>query len=66
MTRIVLSRRPGESIMIGNVRIELIDYHTGSWARIGVDAPRDVKVFRAELIERDPKVRRRKPRHETD
>lgn len=48
---LVLSRRPGEVIQIGeNIRIVLVDCGTGR-ARIGIDAPREIPVWRDELLE---------------
>ena len=48
---LVLSRKPGESIAIGDdVKITFIGMH-GDKARIAIDAPQDVKVMRTELLE---------------
>jgi len=47
---LVLSRRPGESIMIGK-DIEVVVLGTdGLQVRIGVRAPREVTVLRRELV----------------
>ncbi|MBX5492393.1 MAG: carbon storage regulator CsrA [Chloroflexi bacterium] len=47
---LVLSRRPGESILIGdNIAIVVIDTDGGQ-VRLGVQAPRDVPVLRSELL----------------
>ena len=48
---LVLSRKPGESIMVGNHKITVIGV-VGGKIKIGVDAPGDVKVLRLELYER--------------
>ncbi len=49
---LVLSRKPGETIMIGNdIAITLIDTKGGR-ARIGITAPPNVCIFRGELQER--------------
>ena len=48
---LVLSRKLNETILIGdNVRVTLLGIE-GDKIKIGVDAPRDVKIFREELIE---------------
>ena len=46
---LVLSRKVGESIMIGNdVMVTIVEFR-GDQVRIGVDAPRSVQVYREEL-----------------
>lgn len=46
---LVLSRKPGEQIRIGdNVTITLVEVR-GNRIKIGIDAPRDVNVVRSEL-----------------
>jgi carbon storage regulator len=46
---LVLSRRIGESIVIGNqVTITVLEVR-GDQVRIGIDAPRDVQVHREEV-----------------
>ena len=48
---LVLSRKLNETILIGdNIRVTLLGI-AGDKIKIGVEAPRDVKVFREELIE---------------
>ena len=48
---LVLSRKLNETILIGdNVRVTLLGIE-GDKIKIGVDAPRDVKIFREELVE---------------
>ncbi len=47
---LVLSRRVGESVMIGDdVTITILDVRSDV-IRIGIDAPRSVPVNRAELL----------------
>lgn len=47
---LVLSRRLGEKIVIGdNVVVTIVEVHRDS-VRIGIDAPRSVPVNRAELL----------------
>ena len=48
---LVLSRKLNETILIGDdIRVTLLGID-GDKIKIGVDAPKDVKVFREELIE---------------
>lgn len=48
---LVLSRKPGESIVIGDgIKLTVLDVQ-GSKVRIGVDAPRDVPVHRQEIYD---------------
>jgi carbon storage regulator len=48
---LVLSRRVGESIVIGDdVTITVLEFR-GEVVRIGVDAPRSVQVHRQEVFE---------------
>ena len=47
---LVLSRKPGESIVIGeNITVRIIEVR-GDRVRIGVEAPRDVPVYRTEIL----------------
>lgn len=46
---LVLSRRAGESIMIGDDVVVTILEIRGDIVRVGVDAPRDVTVHREEV-----------------
>jgi carbon storage regulator len=46
---LVLTRRPGESIVIGDdVRVVVLDVR-GETVRLGIEAPRSVQVHRAEV-----------------
>ena len=48
---LVLSRRPGESVVLGeDITITILEVR-GDVVRVGIDAPRSVKVHRAELLE---------------
>jgi carbon storage regulator len=48
---LVLTRRPGESIIVGeNIVITVIEIKGGQ-VRIGIDAPREVEVYREEIYE---------------
>jgi carbon storage regulator CsrA len=51
---LVLSRRPGEEIVIdGHIRITLVGIKGGQ-VRLGITAPRSVSVLRRELCDRCP------------
>jgi len=48
---LVLSRRIGEKIMIGDdIVLTIVDIDHNYKVRIGVEAPRSVLVFREELL----------------
>ena len=48
---LVLTRRPGESSVVGeNIVITVIEIKGGQ-VRIGIDAPREVDVYREEIYE---------------
>ncbi len=48
---LVLSRKPGESIVIdGRIRVVVMDIRDGK-VRLGVKAPKDVPVHRREVQE---------------
>ena len=54
---LVLSRKLGEKIVIGdNICITLVDIDRGK-VRVGIEAPREVPIYRAELLplKNDPK-----------
>lgn len=47
---LVLSRKPGESFVIGdNITVTVLEVR-GDVVRVGIDAPRSVLVQRAELL----------------
>jgi carbon storage regulator len=49
---LILTRRIGEAIMIGdNVVVKVMGVRRGQ-IKIGIEAPRDVSVFREEIHER--------------
>jgi carbon storage regulator len=55
---LILTRRPAETLVIGdNVTITVLDI-TGGRVRLGVTAPREIIVNREEICEKT----RRKPR----
>jgi carbon storage regulator len=46
---LIITRRPGEKVMLGDdVVIEVIEV-SGSSVRIGIDAPKAIPVYREEL-----------------
>ena len=46
---LVLSRKPGEQIVIGNdIRITIVEVK-GNKVKMGIQAPDDVTIFRSEL-----------------
>ncbi len=49
---LVLTRKPGEGIIIGDsITIKIIEMKSGG-IRIGIDAPLDTKIYREEVYER--------------
>lgn len=51
---LILSRKIGQSVLVGdNVTVTVLKVH-GSSVRIGIEAPNDVRILRAELPERQP------------
>jgi carbon storage regulator len=49
---LVLTRKPGESIHIGNNVVLTVLSLRGNQVRLGIQAPADVRVLRQELAER--------------
>jgi carbon storage regulator len=48
---LILSRKKNERLMIGdNIQISIVDIR-GDQVKLGIEAPRDVKVFRQEVFE---------------
>jgi len=46
---LVLSRRKNEELLIGNqIIVKILDIHEG-WVKVGIEAPKDVNILRAEL-----------------
>ena len=46
---LILTRKPGEALMIGNDIKLIILGVKGSQVRIGIDAPKDISVHREEI-----------------
>jgi carbon storage regulator len=62
---LVLSRKRSESILIGtDVRITVLKIE-GNHIRLGIEAPDEVIVLRAELLESDQEVHLPGPVHRT-
>lgn len=52
---LVLTRRIGETLVIGdNIKITVNEIDRGK-IRLAIDAPRDVKVLREELLRQKPR-----------
>ena len=49
---LILTRRVGETLMIGDNVIVTVLGTKGSQVRLGVNAPRDINVHREEIYER--------------
>lgn len=55
---LVLSRKAGQSILIGhNIEVKIIEVQ-GEQVRIGINAPRDVNILRKELMDEVRRVNR--------
>ena len=49
---LVLTRKPGQSILIGNgIEVQVLSV-AGEKVRLGITAPKDVAIFRDEVLER--------------
>ncbi|MFZ3209187.1 MAG: carbon storage regulator CsrA [Geobacteraceae bacterium] len=54
---LILTRKVGESIVINdNIRIKVVEFK-GSQVRIGIEAPPDVRVCRAEVNDKPQRQR---------
>ena len=48
---LVLSRKPNEGIYIGNdIKVTVVEVK-GNQVKIGITAPRDVRIYREEILE---------------
>jgi carbon storage regulator len=54
---LVLGRKPGQFVMIGNVKVTVIRSDDGD-LRLAIDAPPDVPIVRGELLEHEKNVSR--------
>lgn len=48
---LVLSRKEGQKLLIGNVTVTVLEVHGGR-AKLGIDAPKEVAVVRPEAAVR--------------
>jgi carbon storage regulator len=49
---LILTRKLGESIHIGDqIKVTLLEIH-GNQVRIGIDAPKDTKIYREEVYDK--------------
>ncbi len=49
---LVLSRKPGEQFLIGDqIKITIVRVSPGGAVRIGIDAPNNLNIVRAELVQ---------------
>lgn len=48
---LVLSRKQGESIMVGEVEITVVDIRHDKQVRLGINAPKEVPVHRREVYD---------------
>jgi carbon storage regulator len=48
---LILARKEGQSITIGDrVRVTMLEVRSGGYVRLGIEAPKGVKVLRSELV----------------
>jgi carbon storage regulator len=59
---LILTRRVGETVMIGNEVTVTVLGVKGNQVRIGVNAPKDVAVHREEIYERIKREQEQDPR----
>jgi carbon storage regulator len=61
---LVLTRKPSQSIMIGDgIEVQVLSV-AGEKVRLGITAPRDVSIFRDEVLERIEHEGEREREHE--
>lgn len=56
ISMLVLGRKPGEYVVIGdNIKIKIVKSENGD-LRLAIDAPKDVKITRGEVWEEQQKI----------
>jgi len=62
---LVLTRKLGETIVIGDdIVIKVVDIH-GKQIRLGIDAPTEISIFRGEIYERIQEENQRSAKGDT-
>lgn len=51
---LVLGRKPGEYVMIGDIKVQVAKSRQGD-LRLAIDAPPGVKIIRGEVLENEQK-----------
>jgi carbon storage regulator len=59
---LILTRKTGESLMVGNEITVTVMGVKGNQVRIGIDAPKDVEVHRQEVFDRIRQEKAEEPR----
>jgi carbon storage regulator CsrA len=55
---LVLTRNVGQTIIIdGGIRVHILGVNTMRQIRVGIDAPDDTRILRAELVDKKRKVK---------
>ncbi len=55
---LVIGRKPGEYIMIGNdIRVEVVKSKDGD-LRLAIDAPKDIRIVRGEILQEEEKTQK--------
>ena len=62
---LILTRRVGETVMIGNDVTVTVLGVKGNQVRIGINAPKNVAVHREEIFERIKRAQQGEPQGET-
>jgi carbon storage regulator len=60
---LVLSRKPGETIIIGDDIVVTVVSINGNRVKLGIEAPAEVSIKRRELLFETPGARRQVPAH---
>jgi len=54
---LILTRKLDETLVIrNNVKVKVLDV-SGNQVKIGIDAPREIRILRDELLENDSKTK---------